>query len=66
MTTTHINTAITAILGAVAPQTGEVVFDLGSGVEGFGGWYTSEEAIKIIRENPRIEFKPVSYWTLAG
>jgi hypothetical protein len=66
MTTTHITAAINAILGATAPQKGEVVFDLGFGVEGFGGWHTTSEAIKIVRDNPRIEFKPVSYWRLTA
>jgi hypothetical protein len=64
MNNTHVTRAIETIMGAVAPHTGEVVFDLGKGVEGFGGWYTAPEAIKIVRDNPRIDFAPVSAWRL--
>jgi hypothetical protein len=64
MTQSHITTALNTIKGAVAPAKGEIVFDLGFGIEGFGGLYTAAEAVRVILDNPRVEFKPVSFWQL--
>ena len=65
--TNHINSAIHAIRAMPGPGEGELRVALNTkGNNDFWGHFAPEEAIEIIRANPRLEFLVAEKWYLSA
>jgi hypothetical protein len=62
----HINNTINEIRAMPGPAEGELrVALVAKGSEDWWGHFAPEEAIKIIQENPRLEFEATEKWFLS-
>ena len=61
----HINNPLNEIRAMPGPAEGELRVALNTQGGDEWGHFAPEEAIKIIRENPRLEFQATEKWLLA-
>jgi|LauGreDrversion4_2_1035121.scaffolds.fasta_scaffold41159_4 hypothetical protein len=58
----HQSKAIEVIMNATYPEEGTIVVEMGA--EGYPGLFIADQAIQIIVNTPKVEFKPQYFWKL--